>query len=57
MAAKDKNRCFGTEPAEAKRSAQKLLAEDFAAVVMSHGPVPRADARARLQETVERCWY
>jgi glyoxylase-like metal-dependent hydrolase (beta-lactamase superfamily II) len=48
---------FCTDPAEAKRSAQKLLAQDFATVVMSHGPVLRADARTRLQEAVERCRY
>lgn len=48
---------FCTDPAEAKRSAQKLLREDFETVVMSHGPVLRSGARMRLQETVERCRY
>jgi glyoxylase-like metal-dependent hydrolase (beta-lactamase superfamily II) len=37
------------DPPLAKHSAQKLLAEDFATVVMAHGPVLRADARAKLQ--------
>jgi glyoxylase-like metal-dependent hydrolase (beta-lactamase superfamily II) len=46
-----------TDPPLAKRSAQKLLAEDFATVVMAHGPVLREDARARLQKAVERCRY
>jgi glyoxylase-like metal-dependent hydrolase (beta-lactamase superfamily II) len=46
-----------TDPAEAKRSAQKLLLEDFATVVMSHGSVIRAGAKERLREAVERCRY
>ncbi|HEV2094854.1 MAG TPA: MBL fold metallo-hydrolase [Rubrobacter sp.] len=45
------------DPQLAKRSAQKLLAEDFATVVMAHGPVLREDARTRLRKTVERCRY
>ena len=45
------------DPPLAKHSAQKLLAEDFATVVMAHGPVLRADARAKLQKAVERCRY
>lgn len=46
-----------TDPPLAKHSAQKLLAESFATVVMAHGPVLREDARTRLQKTVERCRY
>jgi len=46
-----------TDPQMAKRSAQKLLGERFATVVMAHGPVLRSDARAKLQRTVERCRY
>jgi glyoxylase-like metal-dependent hydrolase (beta-lactamase superfamily II) len=46
-----------TDPPMARRSAQKLLAERFATVVMAHGPVLRSKARARLQRTVERCRY
>ena len=48
---------FCTDPPQAKRSAQKLLAEDFATVVMGHGPVLRSGARAMLSEAVERCRY
>lgn len=46
-----------TDPPRARRSAEKLLAEDFATVVMAHGPVLRAGARAKLGEAVERCRY
>ena len=46
-----------TDPPMAKRSAQKLLGERFATVVMSHGPVLRSDARSRLQRAVDRCRY
>ncbi len=46
-----------THPSEAKRSAEKLLHEDFATVVLAHGPVLRAGARAKLREAVERCRY
>jgi glyoxylase-like metal-dependent hydrolase (beta-lactamase superfamily II) len=45
------------DPSLAKRSAQKLLAQDFATVVMAHGPVLRSGARATLQKVVERCRY
>ncbi len=46
-----------TDPPLAKRSAGKLLAENFATVVMAHGPVLRAGARASLQRAFERCRY
>ena len=46
-----------TDPPMARRSAQKLLGERFATVVMAHGPVLRSDARTKLQRTVERCRY
>ena len=46
-----------TDPPMAKRSAQKLLDEQFATVVMAHGLVLRSEARARLQRAVERCRY
>ena len=45
------------DPPEAKRSAEKLLAEDFTTVVMSHGPVLRSDAKETLREVVSRCRY
>ena len=43
-----------TDPPQAKRFAQKLLAEEFDPVVMSHGKPPGADARRRLWEAVAR---
>ncbi len=46
-----------TDPPLAKRSAEKLLVEDFATVVMGHGPILRSGARAKLREAVERCRY
>ena len=46
-----------THPPEARRSAEKLLREDFATVVLAHGPILRANARAKLREAVERCRY
>jgi glyoxylase-like metal-dependent hydrolase (beta-lactamase superfamily II) len=46
-----------TDPSLAKRSAQKLLAEDFTTAIMAHGPVLRGDARSRLHRVVERCRY
>jgi len=48
---------FCTDPPLAKRSAQKLLAEDFSTVVMAHGPVLRAGANRALREAVARCRY
>lgn len=50
-------KAFCTDPVMAKRSAAKLLDEDFATVVMGHGPVLRTDDRAALQRAVERCRY
>lgn len=46
---------FCTDPAETKRSAEKLLAEEFSAVVMSYGKPMYSDARERLREAVARC--
>jgi glyoxylase-like metal-dependent hydrolase (beta-lactamase superfamily II) len=48
---------FCTDPPMARRSAEKLLGERFDTVVMGHGPILRANARARLQRAVERCRY
>jgi len=45
------------DPSLARRSAQKLLAEDFTTTIMAHGPVLRGDARRKLQKAVERCRY
>jgi len=46
-----------TDPKMARRSAQKLLGERFATVILAHGPVLRSDARTKLQRAVERCRY
>lgn len=45
------------DPPQAKRSAEKLLGEDFSTVVMSHGPVLRSGAKETLREVVARCRY
>ena len=46
-----------TDPAMAKRSAEKLLNEDFATVVFAHGKTLRAGAKTRLREVVARFRY
>ena len=46
-----------TDPPLAKRSAEKILAEDFDTVVMTHGKAIHAGARRRLKEAVNRCDY
>lgn len=47
-----------TDPPQAKRSAQKLLAEGFSTVAFAHGRALRGTgAREALQESVERCRY
>jgi glyoxylase-like metal-dependent hydrolase (beta-lactamase superfamily II) len=46
-----------TDPKEARRSAERLLTEDFATVVMAHGPVLRAGAKRTLREAAARCRY
>lgn len=45
------------DPPLAKRSAEKLLREDFGTVIPAHGPVMRSGARERLRAAVERCRY
>ncbi|CAN5279878.1 MBL fold metallo-hydrolase [soil metagenome] len=45
------------DPKEARRSAEKLLAEDFATVVMTHGPMLHSGAKRTLREAVSRCRY
>ncbi|MDP9438386.1 MAG: MBL fold metallo-hydrolase [Actinomycetota bacterium] len=50
-------KAFCADPQLARLSAHKLLAEDFATVVMAHGPVLRTGAREKLQGAVERCRY
>ncbi|MBJ7604217.1 MAG: MBL fold metallo-hydrolase [Candidatus Dormibacteraeota bacterium] len=46
-----------TDPAMAKRSAQKLLAEQFETVVFGHGPVLRGNPKDRLRKIVAQCRY
>ncbi len=45
------------DPSEARRSAEKLLAQHFLTVVMSHGPVLRSAAKETLHGVVARCQY
>ena len=46
-----------TNPPQAKRSAERLLAEEFDTVVMTHGKPLYAGARRQLKEAVARCNY
>ena len=48
---------FCTDPAEAQRSAEKLLSEEFSTVAFSHGKAVRTDARRYLSEIVARNQY
>lgn len=48
---------FCTDPFLAKRSAVKLLGQGFSTVAMSHGPVLREGARARLEKVVAGSRY
>ncbi|QYJ15953.1 Hydroxyacylglutathione hydrolase [Rubrobacter xylanophilus DSM 9941] len=51
-------RAFCTDPPLARRSAQRLLEEDFAVAAMSHGPVLRgARVRERLARALQECDY
>ncbi|HEX5503798.1 MAG TPA: MBL fold metallo-hydrolase [Thermomicrobiales bacterium] len=50
-------KAFCTDPALARRSAAAALDLDITTAVLSHGPVLRGDARARLAEVVARCDY
>ena len=45
------------DPALAKRSAEKLLTEEFGTVIFAHGKTLRAGAKERLREVVERTRY
>jgi glyoxylase-like metal-dependent hydrolase (beta-lactamase superfamily II) len=46
-----------TNPPQAKRSAERLLAEDFDTVIMTHGKPLYAGARRQLKEAIARCNY
>jgi glyoxylase-like metal-dependent hydrolase (beta-lactamase superfamily II) len=45
------------DPAQAKRSAEKLLAEDFGTVIFAHGKTLRSGAKETLREVVARSRY
>jgi glyoxylase-like metal-dependent hydrolase (beta-lactamase superfamily II) len=45
------------DPAQAKRSAQKLLAEEFTTVIFSHGKPLREGAKEHLGKVVADCHY
>lgn len=45
------------DPALAKRSAEKLLDEEYRVVAFSHGPVLRGAPRERLRQIVTECQY
>ena len=46
-----------TDPAQAKRSAEKLLEEDYRTVVFSHGAALRENPKERLTQVVAECRY
>ncbi len=48
---------FCTDPAEAQRSAEKLLREEFSTVVFSHGRTLHEDAKQHLSEIAARDQY
>jgi glyoxylase-like metal-dependent hydrolase (beta-lactamase superfamily II) len=50
-------RAFCADPALARRSAEKLLEEDYQVVAFSHGPVLRGDPKSRLRQVVAECRY
>lgn len=50
-------KAFCSDPAQALRSAEKLLEEDYRTVVFSHGPVLRERASDRLRAIVAACPY
>lgn len=50
-------KAFCTDPALAKRSAEKLLEEDFRTAVLAHGKPIKADAKELLRAAVARCDY
>ena len=50
-------KAFCTHPKQARRSALKLLREEFGAVILAHGPVMRSGARAALRSAVDNCRY
>ena len=50
-------KAFCSDPALAKRSAEKLLGENFSTALFAHGDALRTDAKERLREVIDRCRY
>lgn len=50
-------KAFCTDPPEAKRSAEKLLEEDFGRTILAHGAPLRAGAKELLRASLARCNY
>lgn len=50
-------KAFCTDPPEAKRSAEKLLEENFRIAVLAHGKSLRTGAKELLRAAVARCDY
>lgn len=50
-------KAFCTDPAEAKRSAEKLLQENFSTAILAHGKPLRDGAREMLGMALTRCDY
>jgi glyoxylase-like metal-dependent hydrolase (beta-lactamase superfamily II) len=50
-------KAFCVDPKQARRSAEKLLGQDFDTVVMTHGRPLIAGARRQIRESVARCDY
>lgn len=50
-------KAFCADPAMARRSAEKLLGEEYRTVVFSHGPVLRGNPKDQLRQIVAECSY
>jgi glyoxylase-like metal-dependent hydrolase (beta-lactamase superfamily II) len=50
-------KAFCADPALARRSAEKLLDEEYRVVAFSHGPVLREGPKERLRQMVAECHY
>jgi glyoxylase-like metal-dependent hydrolase (beta-lactamase superfamily II) len=50
-------RAFCIDPAEAKRSARKLLGYDYDAVLMAHGGILREGAKGQLRRVTTACHW
>jgi glyoxylase-like metal-dependent hydrolase (beta-lactamase superfamily II) len=50
-------KAFCADPSLARRSAEKLLGEEYGTVAFSHGPVLRDNPKERLRQMVAECRY